>query len=178
MLVGPSVGTPTLTTRVPDLQNVNLRGWSMRCVRVPKGQHRAQRPGHILSSPSVSQVKTRYQNSKMTPSQWAEVSLAPYRHGVAAPERVPSHRSRILGQRLRCPPPACPSTRSRGRSRGRHLNGHVGVMRVRVASVGGGGRRRDLRARLARALSRYRPPARICAAGREWKGRAGSLCLR
>ena len=178
MLVGPSVGTPTLTTRVPDLQNVNLRGWSMRRVRVPKGQHRAQRPMHILSSPSASQVKTPCQNSKMMQSQCAEISLAQYRHEAAAPERDPSPRSRILGQRLRCRPSSRVSSRSPGRSRVRRLNAHVGVMRVRAASVGGGGRRRVLHVRLARASSPYRLPARRCAAGRGWKGCADSLCLR
>jgi len=178
MLVGPSVGTPTLTTRVPDLQNVNLRGWSMRRVRVPQGQHRAQRPVHILSSPSAAQVKTRCQNSKMMQSQCAETSLAQYRHEAAAPERDPSPRSRILGQRLRCPPLARLNSRSPGRSRARRPSAHVGVMRVRAASVGGGGRRRVARVRLARALSRCRPPARRGAAGRGRKGRAGSPRLR
>ena len=173
MLVGPSVGAPTLTTRVPDLQNVNLRGSSMRRVRLPKGQHRTQRPMHILSAPNASQVKTRYQNSKMMPSICAEVSLlVPHRHEAAAPEQDLSLRSRIPGQRLRCPsaPP--------GRSRARRPNAHVGVMRVRPASVGGGGRQRVLRARLARALSRYHPLARRCAAERGWYGRASSLYLR
>lgn len=181
MLVGPSVGTPTLTTRVPDLQNVNLRGWSMRRVRVPKGQHRAQRPVHILSSPSAPQVKTRCQNSKMMQSQCAETSetsLAQHRHEAAAPERDPSPHSPILGQRLRCPPLSRLSSRSPGRSRARRPNAHVGVMRVRAASVGGGSRRRVSRVRLARASSRCRPPARRGAAGRGWKARAGSLRLR
>ena len=181
MLVGPSVGTPTLTTRVPDLQNVNLRGWPMTCVRVAKGQHRAQRPVHILSSPNASQVKTRYQNSKMMQSQCAEVLLAQRHHEAAAPERVLSHHSRILGQRLGRPPSACPSSisRSPGRShsRVRRPNAHAGVMRVRTASVGGG-RRRVSRARLARASSRSRQLARKCAAGRGWEGRASSLYLR
>jgi hypothetical protein len=176
MLVGPSVGTPTLTTRVPDLQNVNLRGWSMRRVRVPKGQHRAQRPVHILSSPSASQVKTRCQNSKMMQSQCAETSLAQHRHEAAAPERDPSPHSPILGQRLRCPPLSRLSSRSPGRSRSRahRPNAHVGVMRVRAASVGGGSRRRVSRVRLARASSRCRPPARRGAAGRSLRLRWGS----
>jgi len=180
MLVGPSVGTPTLTIRVPDLQNVNLRGWSTRRVCVPKGQHRAQLPVHILSSPSASQVKTRCQNSKMMHSQCAEISPAQYRQEAEVPERGPSHRSRILGQRLRCLPSSRRSSRSpgRSRSRARRPNAHVGVMRVRAASVGGDSRRRVLYARLARASSRYRPLARRCAAGGGWKRRGGSLCLR
>jgi hypothetical protein len=178
MLVGPSVGTPTLTTRVPDLQNVNLRGWSVRRVRVPKGQHRAQRPVHILSSPSASQVKTLCQNSKMMQNQCAETSAAQHRHEAAAPERDPSPHTRILGQRLRCPLLPRLSSRSPGRSRARRPNAHVGVMRVRAASVGGGSRRRASRVRLARASSRCRPPARKVAAGRGRKGRAGSLRLR
>ena len=178
MLVGPSVGTPTLTTRVPDLQNVNLR-WSMRCVRVPRGLHRAHRPVHTLPSPSASQLKTRYQNSKMMPSQCAGVTLAPHRHEAAAPERDHSHRSQLLGQSLRCPPSACPSSSSRspGRSRARRPNAYVGVMRVRAASVRGG-HRRVLRARLAQALSRSRPLVQRCAAGRGRWGRASRLYLR
>src|SRR5712672_4151305 len=97
MLVGPSVGTPTLTTRVPDLQNVSLRGWSTRGVRVLKSRRRIRCHVDLPSPPSM----TPCQISNMTQSPRETVSHAPHHHEAAALDQDPSHRSRTFGQRLR-----------------------------------------------------------------------------
>jgi hypothetical protein len=171
MLVGPSVGTPTLTTRVPDLQNVSLRGWFVRRVRDAQGPaSRSRSCAHWCLSRAMSQAKVRCRISKTIPSQCDVVSPAPHRHEAAAPARDPSPRSRMLGQRLRCRPSARQSSRSPGRSRARCSNTHVVAMRLRTATVGG-----DRRWGPARSTSPSVAP--ISPASAEMRGRKNSQGL-
>jgi hypothetical protein len=141
-----------------------------------KGQYHAQGTVHPLSPPgTTSRVKTRCQNSKMMATPYAAASHVPHHHEATAPGREPSHRSRTLVQSLRCPQ-SPRSSRFPGLSLARRSIAHVVDMRISAASMGGG-LRRILRARLARASSQCRPQARTTRAVGGWTGWMSSLDL-